>query len=564
VGKAGRIASSVALYSPSTISSTTAQSNLANTISNAGQATPPQPRSTPFSPHGSAGLSAVSPRHGFRTDSVCDRQVLHALIADFMQHLYPIIPVFHSPSFLQSLHTARDADDPHFFGLLLALAAYTVACLPHKFREYQNRSDMPRLRYTSRLSMIDDCYATAIGARSPRYFDEVSHIKWAVAYLFYLGYHHIGHLNKSRMCEAECNLFSRLLELHRAGSYVGLNCIETQLRKKAFWLMFYTYVHLQFANFRKERVCFIDCSILHEVDMEFLLPVAQDDEYITESSYGDVDESKPCLAAGLIWRSKVFWCAVRNVHPGAQTTGRSRARMAHCHCTWLIDPEGYVSHVKGRLFDLKYVLDSAPWYLRHWVQEISEPGANGRVRTPEAAANFNQQIQGVRADIHVTHVWLQSIMMDHLEDISSVTSPAQMTLSSPASTSTASPFSSRDYAGSRQQAATLSEWTQREDLCRQLLQVLYSAPSVSLESLGTVLVYKVRDVAVKLLSCPYSDSDVPHSASSEGAAGRAKSYLEDFTRKLEELDNAEVLLNSHVLQSWTDTDRNQQNGVNHW
>jgi hypothetical protein len=190
-------------------------------------------------------------------------------------------------------------------------------------------------------------------------------------------------------------------------------------------------------------------------------------------------------------------------------------------------------------------------------------GANGQARSPEAAANFNQQIQGVRADIHVTHVWLQSIMMDHLEEICSVVSPAQMTLSSPATTSTASPFPARDHADGQPQSSFI-DWTHREDLCRQMLQVLYSAPSVSLESLGTVLVYKVRDVAVRLLSCPYGDSDVPHSASSGGPAGRAKSYLEDFTRKLEELDNAEVLLNSHVLQSWIDTDRNQEAGVDHW
>ena len=430
----------------------------------------------------------------------------------------------------------------------MGIVALTVGILTPKFRDYQKA---PRpIRYASRVEMIEYCYAQTIQCRQSSYFDEVSHTKWAISHVFYLAYFHVGKFNLSRMIELECNLFARLLELHRTSVLAGLNCIETQLRKRAFWLMFYAYVHLQYSNLRKERLAFIDCSVLHELDLEGLLPVPHDDEYITEASYGAPPDGEiSSLAQGFNWRSRLFWCGVKSIHDR-----QSRRDSTHCHCTRRRDLTPYLEHLHARLRELNYLLDSAPWYLRQYVDRTHRSDTS---RTEIHSPNHSTQMEVIRTDIHVTHVWLQSIIMDHVESYAPVQRvpntlpPPVITALSPETPDTA--------------AALLSAkiyWSQREDLCRQLLQVLYMAPDLSLEALGVVLVHKVRDVAVSLLACPYEDSP-GGSAGASGPAVRAKAYLADFSRKLNELDMTEGM-SSHILQSWVDTGRKTNGQYDHW
>lgn len=467
------------------------------------------------------------------TDQLCGRDTLRQILDDYILYLFPAIPVFHLPTFRASFDHERDRHDDAFFGLLMGLVAITVGCLPRKFEIYRQTPALQR--FSSRLDLIDFCRTLALRSRGLRHFDEISHMKWATAYVTYLAYFHVGKFNMSRAIECEANLFSRLLELHRSSAYEGLNCIETQLRKKAFWLMFYAYVQMQYANLRKEKPTFIDCATLHDIDLESLLPVPHDDEYITETSYGSPEAGLPSLAEGFNWRSKVFWCAIRELH-----TPSSGRRTPQCPCTWHNDVAAFQGYLETRLRDLKYVLDSAPRYLRHWVptsvsNETHQSGPRGN------------QIECIRIDIHVTHIWLQSMILDQAElsrTNQSPTSPA-VSILSPGSASSSAVEIAR------------AEWAHREDLCRQLLQVLYSASDLSLETLGVILVQKTRDTAMSLLNCPYDDT------SESGPAARAKAYLADFARKLQELDhtNGQSSLN---IQSWIDTDRNKSGRYANW
>lgn len=467
------------------------------------------------------------------TEQLCNRDTLRLILDDYILYLFPAIPVFHLPTFRNSLDIERDRHDDAFFGLLMGLIAITVACLPRKFDEYRQTPSLQR--FATRLDMIDFCRTLALRSRGLRHFDEISHMKWATAYVTYLAYFHVGKFNMSRAIECEANLFSRLLELHRASAYEGLNCIETQLRKKAFWLMFYSYVQMQYANLRKEKPTFIDCATLHDIDLEFLLPVAHDDEYISETSYGDPDPTIPSLAQGFNWRSRVFWCAIREL----QTPHNGR-RTPQCPCTWYSDVTAYQAYLEARLRDLKYVLDSAPRYLRHWVPTPTHEMNN------ENGPRGNQ-IECIRIDIHVTHIWLQSMILDQAElsrNNQSPTSPA-VSILSPGSASSSAIEIAR------------AEWAHREDLCRQLLQVLYSASDLSLETLGVILVQKTRDTAMSLLNCPYDDTG------DSGPAARAKAYLADFSKKLNTLDKTEG--NSSLnMQSWVDTDRTKSGRYANW
>jgi hypothetical protein len=475
----------------------------------------------------------------YPTDDLCSRELLNQIMNDFLEHLYPLIPVFHRPTFQMSLGRNRDVQDKHFLSMLLALCAVTVSISSEKFQEY-HRAPTP-IRFQTRLEMVDYCYATCIQLRGPRYFDQVSHAKWAIPYLFYLAYFHIGEHNKSRMVESEAILFARLLELHRVSAYSGLNCIEKQLRRKAFWLMFYGYVHLQLQNHRKERLAFIDCSLLHDLDLEGLMPVPQDDEQITETDYGTFDEAHPTLTKGFNLRSRLFWAAISDVSASQQ----HNRKVVHCHCTRLKDPAAYVKHLRSRLHELKYMLDNAPWFLRQWGSGSGYERSDGYLQEMGVRQRgiIQSQLATLRADIHVSHLWLQSIIMDQID-----TFPLDPTNQSPASTDAVDPSPGTD-------------WFAREDVCRQLLLLLCSIPESSLQANGLHVVYKVRDVAGSLLACPFKEAD--QLSGTVGPATRAKEYLRDFTNKLRQLDKSETI-NSISLQTWVDTDRNEDGNYYYW
>lgn len=178
---------------------------------------------------------------GYPTDTLCPRALLLEMLQDYLMYLYPLIPVVHRPSFRRDLLQCRDAQDDVFLGFVLALCAAVMGILPSKFDHY--RSLYSSLPYTSRVEMINRCYDMIMALRSPTYFDQINFQKFAIAYLLNITFFQLGEQNRSRMLECEGMQLGRLLNLHKTTEDDGLNCIETQLRKKGFWLLFYGYVY---------------------------------------------------------------------------------------------------------------------------------------------------------------------------------------------------------------------------------------------------------------------------------------------------------------------------------
>jgi hypothetical protein len=75
---------------------------------------------------------------------------------------------------------------------------------------------------------------------------------------------------------------------------------------------------------------------------------------------------------------------------------------------------------------------------------------------------------------------------------------------------------------------------------------LTKIPQKDLEPNGLHFVFKVRDVAVGLLSCPFE----PH----EPASLRAAEFVREFTQILSILDSSECIATTN-LKTWVDTDR---------
>ncbi|KAH7134618.1 beta-glucosidase [Dactylonectria estremocensis] len=433
--------------------------------------------------------------------------------------------------------------------VLIALAALTVGLLPSRFSAYRAMAPDVALRFDTRMAMINVCVDVCMRLRTHSYWDHINLRKWAVCYLLSVGCFQTGQTNRSRMLEVESMQVGRLLGLHRISDYEGLNRIETQLRKKAFWLMFYTFAHSTLLAGRRERLAFLDHSMLHEVNFEALIPMDLDDEWILENSILSPPspavspstpgtQSQPAsplgLTSGFILHSRVFLKSVQEaISPG--------------YCDWerRHTPEVRLSRLRNLLLEIRYMLDDVPGPMRQWASTGDRPSdashpPEGRPAMsaydaqPTGKVDLNAkalpgQVEIMRANLHGTHLWVQSLLLDQIDVLLQKISQKQ-------DASDAASYS----------AALKSSWTEREDVCRQMLHLLHSMPYAHLEPNGLYLTYKVRDVGVTLLNCPYEAHERP--------ARRAAEYMRDFTRALSRLDRSEIV-NTSSLKSWVDVDR---------
>ncbi len=185
--------------------------------------------------------SSTTPhRSAFRTDEICRRSTYHELIQSYIDLVYPTIPIVHRPSFLQDVQQNRDMHDDTFLSLTLSICAATAALIPRTFQEFQKSPHS--LRFQNRTQMIEACCKLVVDLRPPNYFDICGHSKWAIAYMLSIAYYQVGLFNRTTFWSAEAAQMARILRLEDPSNFPGTNCIETQLRKKAFWVMFFPFV----------------------------------------------------------------------------------------------------------------------------------------------------------------------------------------------------------------------------------------------------------------------------------------------------------------------------------
>lgn len=413
------------------------------------------------------------------------------MVDDYLMYIYPLIPVVHRPSFCFALNEDRDKDDDDFLGLLVALCAIVVALLPSKYESYR-RLDLSMT--VSRAEVVERCQGFLTASRKPDFFEKIGFSKWAASYLMAIAFFQVGKPNHARMIEIESMQFGRLLDFHRIEKYQELDCIEKQLRKKGFWLLFYGYVHSEVQNFRKEKLSFLDHASMATTNLRALMPIEVEDEQIFQHETFSPPTSEVSMTTGFVIHSRLFWLAIEDPHDNAR---------GECLCCRDRSSAAQIAHLGRRLRDLKYALDDAPKPFRQYASS----GLDSASYTLSSS-----QLGILRANIHVTHLWLQSMLLDQLDFL---TSPEQ-------------------------------HWHEREDISTQLLHVLHNTPQADIEPNGLHLVYKVRDVAVGLLACPYEAPD--------SSAKRAQEYVKAFTDVMARLDASETV-NTANLQSWIDTGR---------
>lgn len=289
-----------------------------------------------------------------------------------------------------------------------------------------------------------------------------------------------------------------------------------------FLLNFSNCRHSQVQSLRKERLLFIDPVLLQTIDLEALMPMDIEDEAIFEDRIISEPSPQPNLTTGFNITSLVFLAAIQARRPCSAADTICATCM--CRCAQHNNRYRQIAHLQGRLQELKYTLDAIPPELRQWAVQPILPTMD---ISPESAQILNSQFGAVRANLHVTHLWLRSILLDQLENL--ISEPPSPSIDAPSYLATVE-----------------GRWSERENLSSQLIHVLHAIPPQDLEPNGLHLAYKVRDVAVGLLSCPFE----PH----EPASLRAAEFVREFTQILSRLDASESVATTN-LQTWVDTDR---------
>lgn len=238
---------------------------------------------------------------------------------------------------------------------------------------------------------------------------------------------------------------------------------------------------------------------LATLDFEDLLPFEIDDEYITADSYGQQPSSIPSITAGFNANCRIFWAAVSDATNHVISPQQYRATLP-------LDLQ--LSSLQIRLQSTKQALDTAHPKLTQW--SIASPPTPNTAPEDELREG---QWESMRANTHISHLWLQSMLFEHIvaltERIQQAPSPA----------------------GGMAALTSRTLWNSREDICRSLLLVLYNLNASNLEPNGNVLVHKVRTVATTLLDCPFElQGDV---------ARRANGYIAEFAGVLAGIDRSD-------------------------
>lgn len=159
---------------------------------------------------------------------------------DYLDMLYPLVPVVHKPTFLDDLKNRRELYDASFLSLITAIAATVVAHVPSRFYYYCSKPTP--LRFAKRAAMVDFCYDYILSLRRTDTFDEPTHTLWATSYLLSMSYIHLGYTGgRMLLLVSEWMQMANIIELYRPPPD-GTSQIERQLRLKAFWLSFFGYV----------------------------------------------------------------------------------------------------------------------------------------------------------------------------------------------------------------------------------------------------------------------------------------------------------------------------------
>ncbi|KAI0953718.1 hypothetical protein AcW1_007867 [Taiwanofungus camphoratus] len=433
-----------------------------------------------------------------RLEDVAPRDTILLVIALFFDFVYPLTPCIHKPSFMADVHSHREERDPLFFALVMSTLASTLVQVP--------RSYLPMERHAVR-KLAQTCHEAS------RHISVVSYdpptVTHVVVRYFDTIYHFCeGHDATQHAAFGEAAHVAITLRMHEESSYEGLDLVESEVRRRTFWLLF---------GADKSMSILLGRPIsLRDEDTTCNFPRELDDEYITPSAYLPQPHGKTAIVSGLNYISRIF-ALLGEILVRIRVDKRS-------------PPQG--QFLTARLEEVQALhsriisaLAHAPEPLRlkqaHPQSHIPPEygGAGYRQATfaevkdffdnPNASrANALNPFLVMQANVYVTQQLVRFVIEQYRDEL--ITS----------------------LQGSVDEHRVAED---REAVASDLLNILHSIPIQSIATNGPSLVHKVRFVASTLLDAVRKAETAPASAA------RAHAYLWDFLSILSEIERNYLL-----------------------
>lgn len=160
---------------------------------------------------------------------------LRTIIADYLDHVYPILPLIHIPSFTAAFQARLYNTDAAFFRLCVTLCAVTAASIPRRFESYN------ALQYKDVGQLFDRASHLVLVSRiqaEPEFQNRPTMGTMIVSVLLAMAAHYAGRPNAGWAFASEAVQFFRALQLYKRDAYAGLGVVEAEMCKRAFWVLY--------------------------------------------------------------------------------------------------------------------------------------------------------------------------------------------------------------------------------------------------------------------------------------------------------------------------------------
>ncbi|KZT53824.1 hypothetical protein CALCODRAFT_37146 [Calocera cornea HHB12733] len=439
-----------------------------------------------------------------RIDDIAPRpQILH-ILSLFFEFVYPLTPCVHKPSFLADLASRREERDTLFFALVMSTVASTLvqvprACLPMSRREVRRlaQSCHEASRHIT-VAKYDPPMSIMVVIR---YFDTVYHFCE-------------GHDATSHASFGEAAHIAVTLHMHEESSYAACDPIETEVRRRVFWLLFDADKSMSVLLGRP--IC------LRDEDCTLHFPKEVDDEYITLSGVQPQPPGKTAIISGLNYISRIFALLgeilvrirVDKRSPPTGLAAQSRLSEIESLHSRIVSA---LAHTPPPLrlgrssLDQHAFVDGSDSYPDAAFTKATYTELREFFDNPTARTTASDPFIVMQGNLYVTQQLVRFVIEQYRDEL-------MMSMATAAG----------DTKATEELMAKQAQ--DQETVASDLLHVLHSIPIQAIATNGPSLVHKVRFVASTLLDT------VRKVETDRASAARAHAYLWDFLSILSEIE----------------------------
>ncbi|KAF5009700.1 hypothetical protein FDECE_4109 [Fusarium decemcellulare] len=455
-------------------------------------------------------------------EHLCSNEAFEALISDYLEHLYPLYPLVHRPRFRADFQNKRYLSDPSFYRLCISLSALTVCCLPQNLRNQgfdPEETVAGMVDKANRLVVLGKMSQNLAISVQPDMNDMLcSHILGLAFHCSGRTYYGWAHASEAVLC-------MRKLALFRRESHSDLDKIDSEICKRAFWMIFIVMAHDRLAYPVSHTG--ISYNPVY-VDWDFLVLLDVDDPELDDTERSEKPTATP-LISGIIAVIKLYLCAIEirpDKLPGNPRYGRFSPTLSFrpasftpssCLADTSRSPGAHGLTLEQGL-NVVQALRNVICQLPDELKLFNEDGCPITGLLPFAIA---------RANVYMTSLFIQSII---LATLSANNQSFQQPNASHSRMEPQDAIQSQEGKHVNRRLLDL-----RKDIAQESYHIVVATPISALKANGIAVVSKLREITSALLSCGV-DSSYPADEEDQ-----VQSYIKHLIATLVNLDYVKEL-----------------------